>query len=88
MKKSRGQKPKKALQLHSARRLDEDRQLTAEQALEFLEQFSQLAAGDEGPRKLISLRVPERLLELFRAKAQRNGRRYQSEIVRLMRESL
>ena len=82
------QKKIRALQKHSPERLRSDREVTAEQALQFLHEFQLLTQGDEGPRKLISLRVPERLLELFRAQAERRGRRYQTEILRLMREAL
>ncbi len=79
---------KKAIQLYSPERLEADRNLRAEDALQFLEEFQRLVAGDEGPRRLISIRVPERLLELFRAKCEREGKRYQTEMIRLMRESL
>jgi len=79
---------KKTLQVHSPKRIETDRQITPEQALQFLHEFQLLQQGDDGPRKLISIRVPERLLELFRAKAERQGKRYQTEILRLMRESL
>lgn len=79
---------KKTLQIHSEERIREDKVVTVEQALQFLHEFQMLHQGDEGPRKLISIRVPERLLELFRAKAERHGKRYQTEIIRLMRESL
>lgn len=56
------------------------------QVLEFLDQFQQVVAGQEGARKLISLRVPERLLEQFKLKSKSQGFAYQTQIVRLMRE--
>jgi uncharacterized protein (DUF4415 family) len=80
--------PKKTLQIFSPDRIENDRQLTPAQILDFLHDYQLLHQGDEGPRKLISIRVPGRLLELFRAKAERQGKRYQTEILRLMRESL
>lgn len=78
----------KTRQFHSVDRLEKDRGISPEEALKFLHEFSQLAQGDDGPRKLISIRIPVRLLELFKAKASRQGKRYQTEIVRLMAESL
>jgi hypothetical protein len=79
---------KRTLQVHSEKRIHEDKNVTAEQTLVFLHEFQLLHQGEEGPSKLISIRVPERLLKLFRAKAERQGKRYQTEILRLMRESL
>lgn len=56
--------------------------------LHFLEDYRQIASGDEGPTKLISLRVPEKILELFKIKAKHQDKKYQTVIVKLMREYL
>ena len=85
MKKTRGSRP---VQKFSKERLTLDQAITPEQALAFVHEFQQLMAGDEGPRKLISLRVPERLLEQFRAKAERQGVRYQTQLIALIRQWL
>lgn len=80
---------KKAIQLanHSRTgRAGVDSKIIPEQALAFLNEFQLLMQGDEGPTRLISLRVPERLLEVFRARCSREGRRYQTRILELMRE--
>jgi len=77
---------KKTLQVASRSRRKLDQKITPEQALEFLNEFQLLMQGQEGPTRLISLRVPERLLEVFRAKCDRSSRRYQTQILALMRE--
>jgi predicted DNA binding CopG/RHH family protein len=79
---------RKTIQLHTVERLENDQKVSPEKALEFLHEFSLLAQGEDGPRKLISIRVPVRLLQLFKAKATREGKRYQTEILRLIAESL
>jgi len=85
MKKTRGSRP---VQKFSEERLTLDQNITPEQALAFVHEFQRLVAGDEGPRKLISLRVPERLLQQFRAQAERRGVPYQTQLVALMRDWL
>lgn len=83
MKKAK--KKIKLVQKASTERIGLDRHVTPEQALQFIEEFQLLMNGHEGERKLISLRVPERLLEQFRTKAERQGSRYQTRIIELMR---
>lgn len=75
----------KAKQLYSKGRLDKDSMLTKNQIADFLDDFQSLMQGNEGSRKLISLRVPEKLLKLFQEKAKQERRPYQSQIVELMR---
>lgn len=60
--------------------------LTPEQTLQFLEDFRQLHGAAQTPQSstLISVRVPDPLLRLFRAKAAAAGIPYQSQIKRLM----
>ena len=74
------------VQSFSSERLRADRSLPKEQIAEFLDDFQSLIHGEEGPRKLISLRVPEKLLHAFKEKAKRGGIAYQTRIVDLMRE--
>lgn len=76
------------LHLFTSERLERDRGLSPEAIATYLDDFGKLAAGDEGPRKLISLRVPERLLASFQAEAKRGGLAYQTQIVDLMRQWL
>ncbi len=60
--------------------------MSKEEIARFLDDFQKLMIGDEGKRKLISLRVPERLLENFRLKSEANSIAYQTQIIQLMRE--
>lgn len=58
-----------------------------EQILQFLEDFRNLHSYDKSQRtKLISIKVPENLLNAFRAKAKVTGTPYQTQIKRLMEE--
>ena len=54
--------------------------------MQFIEDFRTLSGGIDEPTKLISVRVPGNVLRLFKSKAALQRRRYQSEIVRLMRD--
>ena len=60
--------------------------LSPKDTLEFLDQFQKLMLGQDSETKLISIRVPENVLHLFRRQAEAQGMKYQSQIVRLMRE--
>lgn len=62
------------------------RGMTADQVIRFLEDFRRLHAQHPSRSKLISLKVPEDLLEAFRQRAELAGVPYQSQIKRLMRE--
>lgn len=72
---------KKARQIHK-----KQPKLTAKQTLEFLEGFSQLMSNKDAPTKLISIRVPENVLSAFKFKAEKMNIKYQSQIVKLIRE--
>ncbi|MEW6055965.1 MAG: putative molybdenum carrier protein [Bdellovibrionota bacterium] len=76
----------KALQYFSVERLKLDANLPKEEIAKFLDEFQSVVHGNEGKRKLISLRVPEKLLDLFKKKAKRSEISYQTQIVTLMRE--
>jgi len=59
------------------------------QVLQFLEDFRELQGSSRPVKsKLISIKIPEDLLESFKAKAQNKGRPYQTIIKELMREWL
>lgn len=67
-------------------RLGADRRLSKDEIAQFLDDFQSLAHSDEGKRKLISIRVPERLLECVKVKSKQVGQPYQTQIVQLLRE--
>lgn len=73
----------KPVQLFSDEYLAECRKFTPEQIVNFLEDFRML---QQGSRKsvLISIRVPEPLLNAFKAKAELSGMKYQTKIKELM----
>ena len=62
------------------------RGMTADQVIRFLEDFRNLHAGRPTRSKLISLKVPEDLLQAFRQRAELTGVPYQAQIKRLMRQ--
>lgn len=69
--------------------LENCRKMKPEEILEFLENFRRLtSSAQERPTKskLISLKVPEDLLESFKLKAEASGQRYQTLIKKLMLE--
>jgi predicted DNA binding CopG/RHH family protein len=61
--------------------------MSVEQILAFLEDFRALTShtADDGPSQLISIKVPPSLLRAFKAKAQANGLKYQTQIKSLMK---
>lgn len=65
--------------------LEQCRALSAEQILQYLDDFRCLLAAQPGPSKLISIKVPEDLLSAFRVKAGIAGTPYQTQIKALMR---
>ena len=69
--------------------LEQCRHMTTDQIIRFVEDFRRLHAGREAgvaPAKsrLISLKVPEDLLDAFKTKARLSGRPYQTQIKVLM----
>jgi hypothetical protein len=67
--------------------IEQCRALTPDQIVNFLEQFRQVAyAGKKSTSTLISLKVPEDLLAIFKTKAGLERRPYQAVIKDLMRE--
>ena len=59
-----------------------------EEVLEFLESFRLLHGRASARSRLISLKVPEHLLEAFRGRCRLEGVRYQTQIKRLMSDWL
>ena len=80
----------KTVQYFSDEYLAQARQASPEQVLQFLEQFRLMQAASLVPSKakLISLKVPEDMLALFRARCEIEGVKYQTHIKTLMVEWL
>lgn len=72
-----------ALQLFSDKYLEQSRQATPEQVLEYLESF-RLMNSKKTTSKLISIKIPQPLLDSFRQRCEFEGIRYQSQIKVLM----
>lgn len=73
------------VQLFSKGYLEQCRAMTPEQVVRFLDDFRVLHSPARPARsRLISLKVPEPLLDSFRAKSRLSGTPYQTQIKRLM----
>jgi predicted DNA binding CopG/RHH family protein len=80
----------KAVQYFTPEYLEHCRQMTPDQIIRFVEDFRRMHGGPQrsvkpAKSRLISLKVPEDLLEAFRTKARLSGRPYQSQIKDLMK---
>ena len=75
----------KALQYFSEEYLEQCRDMTPDQVIQFLDDFRQLHSTRPSASKLISMKVPQDLLDAFRAKAKMNNTPYQTQIKQLMR---
>lgn len=78
----------KALQRFSENYLQQCKQMSTEEILSFLESFRLLHGQQPETSKLISIKIPESLLDAFRKKCEIHGTRYQTQIKKLMREWL
>ena len=78
----------KPIQFFSDEYIEQCRNMRPEEILEFLESFRRLQYAKPCKSKLISIKVPEDLLEAFKLKAKANNIRYQTQIKVLMREWL
>ena len=79
----------KALQTFTPAYLEACRKLTPDDIARFLEDFRLLhAAHPSAKSRLISMKVPQDLLDAFKTKARLAGIPYQAQIKRLMREWL
>jgi len=77
----------KPIQYFSDEYLEQCRTATPEQILTFLDNYRQMQGGED-KSKLISMKVPESLLEAFRQKCELRGLKYQTQIKQLMRDWL
>ena len=78
-------------QFFSDKYLEECKSLKSEEILEYLEKFRNLCALEEGKRtqsRLISIKIPEDLLDAFKRRAKSEGIPYQAQIKRLMKDWL
>jgi predicted DNA binding CopG/RHH family protein len=75
------------VQLFSREYLERCKKMSPTEIAEYLEGF-RLLHEPASPSRLISLKVPQALLDAFRRKCQMEGTRYQTQIKRLMAEWL
>ena len=77
----------KTLQIFSEESLKNTKGMTPEQIIKFLEDFRSLHLKKEPVKsKLISIRIPEDLLNVFKVKSKINKISYQAKIKELMKE--
>ena len=77
----------KAVQYFNDEYLEQCRAMTPDEIIQYLDDFRQLHGARVSSRsKLISMKVPESLLNVFRAQAVREGVPYQTKIKALMKE--
>ncbi len=75
----------KAVQYFSDEYLERCRDMTADQVLRFLDDFRRLHGSGPVKSKLISIKVPEDLLNAFKARARMANTPYQTQIKKLMK---
>ena len=80
--------PSRPIQFFSDDYLEQCQRMRPEETLAFLDSFRRLQSSRPCKSKLISLKVPEDLLEAFKHKAKAGGLRYQTQIKQLMLEWL
>ena len=79
----------KALQIFTDEYLEYSKKLTPEQVVQFLEDFRQVTSANQPSKsKLISIKIPENLLNSFKMQAKMEGRAYQTMIKDLMQAYL
>lgn len=78
----------KALQTFSDEYLERCKEMSVEEIVEFIEGFRELHYREPDKSKLISMKVPENLLNAFKTKAKLQGIPYQTMIKKLMMEWL
>ncbi len=76
----------KVIQYYSEEYLQQCRDLTPDQVVQFLDDFRCLHGKRPARSKLISMKVPEDLLSAFKAKAKMSNVPYQTQIKVLMRD--
>ncbi len=75
----------KTLQKFSDEYLESCRAMTPDQIIQFLDDFRRLHGARPAPSKLISIKVPSDLLNVFKAKAAIANTPYQTQIKTLMK---
>lgn len=80
----------RTIQYFSDEYLESCKKMTPDQVIKFLDDFRLLHSGVNKPAKskLISMKVPEDLLSLFKTKAKLNNVAYQTQIKKLMQSWL
>ncbi len=68
--------------------MEKTRDLTPEEAMDFLESFRKIIGHQDESTQLISLRVPANIIRAFKVKAKADGKKYQSMIVQALRDFL
>lgn len=78
------------VQYFSDAQLQRSRALSATEKMRFLDEYRQLHGRRQADvkSKLISLKIPEDLLEQFKARCEQDGVKYQTKMKQLMREYL
>lgn len=76
------------IQYFSDEYLEHCQKMSSTEIAEFLENFRLTYGEQPKESKLISLKVPENLLEAFKTKAKMRGVKYQTQIKALMQEWL
>jgi predicted DNA binding CopG/RHH family protein len=76
---------KKVKQIH---KLNSQTKATPDQIWRFLEDYASLVQGRDEKTVAISIRVPKNILSAFKTRANLDGIKYQSQIVKLMRQWL
>lgn len=75
----------KAVQYFSDEYLAQCKKMKPQQILQFLEEFRTLhTSAQKEKSRLISIKIPEQLLERFKQKSQSKGVKYQTQIKVLM----
>jgi predicted DNA binding CopG/RHH family protein len=74
------------VQFFSKEYLDQCRKLSPTDIVRFLDDFRRLHSQEKSKSRLISMKVPERLLRAFRLKAKAKGQKYQTQIKVLMQD--
>jgi len=75
----------KTLQYFSEDNLRKNRDMSPDQIVQFLDDFRQLHGSQPSASKLISMKVPEDLLNAFKTKAKLTHTPYQTQIKVLMK---
>lgn len=77
----------KTVQHFSDEQIELGKQLNPTQIAKFLEDF-RLMHEDSGASKLISIKIPERMLQVLKQKCEMQGVRYQTQIKQLITDWL